>query len=124
MAGLAAAAVGLASLAVIVVALAFALYQLALPWAGAAGAAAVVAAVAAALLGSAALAIGLVARPKRRPAPARAEDWAGRALAFVREKPVLAISAAVAAGFLAVRNPRYLGEALRSFVDPGPKQRR
>ncbi len=46
---------------------------------------------------------------------------------FLREKPVVAISAAIGAGFLAVRNPRYLGAAVRSFLEgrepPGRKRR-
>ena len=47
-------------------------------------------------------------------------------MSFFREKPVVAISAALGAGFLAVRNPRYLGEVIRSFVEnrEPPKSRK
>ena len=41
--------------------------------------------------------------------------------------PVTAIAAAIATGFFAIRNPRYLGVAVRSFLegsDPETKRRR
>jgi hypothetical protein len=36
---------------------------------------------------------------------------------FFRDKPVVAVGAALGAGFLAVRNPKYLGAAIRSFIE-------
>ena len=113
-----------AGAAVAVVALAFALYALAEPKFGAAGASAIVAATTAALMGLGGLALALAARPKKRPAPPPAAEGAlERALAFIRQKPVLAGAAAVGAGLLAIRNPKYLGETLRAFLEgrPPPK---
>src|SRR5665213_1285019 len=89
---LAAAAAFATSASICVVALAFALYALVEPYVGRAGGAAIVAGAA----------VGGVAE---------------RVLRFVREKPVVAISAALGAGFLAVRNPRYLGAAVRAFFE-------
>ncbi|HEY5105411.1 MAG TPA: hypothetical protein VII73_01425 [Caulobacteraceae bacterium] len=116
--GLAAATAFSAAAATCVVALAFALFALVEPYVGRAGAAGIVAASAMFLLIVVALAVSLMARPKRRTstagAPAKALD---RAFNFVRQKPVVAITTAVAAGFLAVRNPRYLGTAVRAFME-------
>jgi hypothetical protein len=113
---LAAAAAFAASAAVFVVALAFALYALAQPFVGRAGAAAIVAGVAALIIGLSALFMGFASKGKRSKAapPSKAMD---RVIRFVREKPVVAISAALGAGFLAVRNPLYLGAALRAFFE-------
>ncbi len=116
--GLATAAAFAAAAAVCVVALAFALFALVEPYVGRAGAAAIVAGGAMLLLIVVALAVSMAARPKRRTAasgpPPKALD---RAFNFVRQKPVVAITTAVAAGFLAVRNPRYLGAAVRAFME-------
>ena len=115
---LAAAAAFAASAAVCVVALAFALYALVEPYVGRAGAAAIVAAVAALIIAGAALFVGAAAKAKRgRRVPAAVGGVVERLMRFVREKPVVAISAALAAGFLAVRNPRYLGAAVRAFFE-------
>jgi hypothetical protein len=49
-----------------------------------------------------------------------------RIIDFVRSKPVTSVGAAIAAGILVVRNPGYLGAALRSFLegaDPAPKKK-
>ncbi len=115
---LAAAAAFAASAAICVVGLAFALYALVEPYVGRAGAGAVVAAVAALIVALGALFIGGAAKGKRDRRPtAVAGGVAERILRFVREKPVVAISAALGAGFLAVRNPRYLGAAVRAFLE-------
>ncbi|MHB8530509.1 MAG: hypothetical protein ACYC8V_13500 [Caulobacteraceae bacterium] len=121
--GLAAAGAAFASVGIGLVALAFTLYDLVLPDLGPAGSAAVVAAAAAVILAVAGLMVALLARPKRLKSP-RDAGLGEKAMAFFREKPVLAISAAAAAGFLAVRNPRYLGHALRSFLEEGARRRR
>ena len=112
-----------AAAGVLVVALAFALYALVEPKFGAAGAAATVAGTTAGLMALGGLLIALAARPRKRVAPPAPEGVLERALAFIRQKPVLAGTAAVGAGLLAVRNPKYLGEVLRSFLDgkPPPK---
>ena len=115
---LAAAAAFATSASICVVALAFALYALVEPYVGRAGAAAIVAAVAALVVALAALFIGATAKSKRDNRPAAAVGGVvERVLRFVREKPVVAISAALGAGFLAVRNPRYLGAAVRAFFE-------
>lgn len=105
--------------AVAVVALAFAEYALLETWLTRAGAAACVAGTAALLIGIGALVVSTsgVAPKKPPPAPARSDAFLERAFDFVKEKPVVAIAAALAAGFLAVRNPGYLGAAVRSFIE-------
>ena len=58
-------------------------------------------------------------RPKRKPkTPPRSESLVERAIDFVKDKPIIAIAAAVGAGILAIRNPQYFGAAIRAFVDP------
>ena len=111
------------SAGVIVVALAFALYALAKPYVGAAGGAAVVAGAAALLIGAIGLAIGWAARPRRRKIR-EPESPLDRVVDFIRDKPVTSIAAAIAAGLMAVRNPGYLGAAIRSFVDGRERPRR
>lgn len=116
--GLAAAAALSASAAVCVVALAFALYALVEPSVGRAGAAAIVAGSAALIIALTAAFIGAAAGYRRGKAPPAATGGiVERAMRLVRENPVVAISAALGAGFLAVRNPRYLGAAIRAFVE-------
>jgi hypothetical protein len=104
------------SAGVCVVALAFALYALVKPYVGGAGGAAIVAGAAALLIGLIALVLSNMGRPPRRK-PTEPETFGSRAIDFIRDRPVLAIAAAIAAGLLAVRNPRYLGEAIRAFVE-------
>jgi hypothetical protein len=120
---LAAAAAFAAGAAICVVALAFALYALVQPNVGRAGAAAIVAGVAALLIALAGLFIGLAAKekPSKAVPPGSVVD---RVIRFVREKPVVAISAALGAGFLAIRNPLYLGAALRAFIEGRETPRR
>lgn len=115
--GLAAAAAFAAAAAVLVFALAFALYALAEPYAGRAGAAAILAGVTALLMAVTALLIGRAARPRKRDLPASAGSVVDRAFRFLKDNPAVAISAAVGAGFMAIRNPGYLGSAIRAFVE-------
>ena len=128
--GLAAAAVLATSAAIFVVALAFALFALVRPSIGPAGAAAVVAGAAALLVlaGAVALIVSarLAAAKRAKLAEQRGKDPAARLMNMVRDKPVTTIAAALGAGFLAVRNPKYLGAVLRSFMerpDPGKRRR-
>jgi hypothetical protein len=117
---LAAAAAFATSAAVCVVALAFALYALVEPYVGRAGAAAIVAGLAALIIALGALFLGAAATGKsgkRGKAQLAAGSVMERVIRFVREKPVVAVSAALAAGFMAVRNPLYLGAALRAFFE-------
>ncbi len=111
---------------VVVVGLISALYSLLAPSLGAAGATAVLVGVVAAAMAGGAGALYAMSRPKKvvavearveaQPSPAnRVVD----ALAdTVRERPVVVILAAVGAGVLAIRNPRYLASALRAFMAP------
>lgn len=121
---LAGAAVLAASAAVCVVALAFALYAGVEPTLGRAGAAGTVAGATALLAALVAGGLLLASRGKRRkivPQPER--KVLDRGLDFVREKPVIAIAAALGAGLLAIRNPDYLGAVVRAFVDGKPPKR-
>jgi hypothetical protein len=124
--GLIAAAMLAASASVLVVALAFALYALARPALGPAGAAAAVAGAAALLIGLLGLAIALAARARRpKPKTASMGGVVERIFELVRDKPIMAASAALGAGFMAVRNPTYLGSAIRAFLEgrPPPRQK-
>jgi hypothetical protein len=117
-----AAATLAAASAVVVVALAFALYALVEPYLGKPGAAATVALVTAILIAFAGMAMALAGRGgPRRAASTLSGGFLERALAFVREKPIVAASAAIAAGLMASRNPKYLGEAIRAFLEGSPK---
>ncbi len=121
---LAAAVAFTAAAGVFVVALAFALYAWVEPYVGRAGGAAIVAGVAALLLVLGALIAGAAAKGRRRKIVAPASGAADRVMRFLREKPVVAISAALGAGFLAIRNPRYLGAATRAFFEEREPPRR
>ena len=123
--GLVAAAALATSASVVVVALAFALYALVEPSVGRAGAAAIVAGGAAVLIALLGIVIGAAARSRRPKArPPVAGSVAERIFNFVREKPLMAVSAAVGAGFMAVRNPNYVGAAIRAFLDGRPPPKR
>ena len=117
--GLAGAAAFAASAAVSVVALAFALYALAEPYVGRAGAAAIVVGAAALLMALCAGVILIAARPRRRkPVAAKvAANMVERVLDFIREKPIVAVGTALATGLMAVRDPKYVGAAFRAFVE-------
>jgi drug/metabolite transporter (DMT)-like permease len=110
-----------AAAAVFVVALAFAFYALLEPLLGRAGAAASLAGVIAVLMALGGVFIGAGSRGKAKkpppPVAGRSDAFIERAFDFVRDKPAVAIVAALAAGFMAVRNPGYLGAALRSFLE-------
>ncbi len=116
-----AAAVLAAAGGVAVVALAFAIYAFAEPRLGRAWAATSVALIAMGFLLFAGLGLSLArrGRPVRTPAMT-AGGAVERIFAFVREKPILSVSAAIGAGLLSVRNPKYLGAAIRAFLDGDP----
>ena len=123
--GVIAAAAMAASASVLVVALAFALYALVQPSLGSAGAAAAVAGASAVLIGLLATAIALMARAKRpKPKLNASGGVVERIFELVRDQPVMAISAALGAGFLALRNPTYLGSAIRAFLEGQPPPKR
>ena len=105
----------------------FALYALVEPHLGAPGAAAVVAATAAILVALA----GMIAARKadsndRRQTAADAPDatLVDTILSLVRERPLLASGAAVAAGIYALRNPQLIAAVLKAFVDKPSNPRR
>jgi hypothetical protein len=115
--GLAAAAVLATCAAIVVMALAFALFALVRPQLGPAGAAAVVAGAAAGILLIIGVVLAVAGRPNAPKLVPKGNDPLARAVNFLKEQPVTAIMAAVAVGFLAVRNPRYLGVAARAFLE-------
>jgi hypothetical protein len=112
-------AAGLAALAaaagVCVVALAFTLYAAVLPAAGPAWASAIVAAAAAVLVALGAAIALLIANPPRRKGE-EPKDLSLRALDLAREKPVVAAIAIVAAGVVALRNPKITAALVGAFM--------
>ena len=116
---LAAAAAIAAAAAVGVFSAFFALYALVEPHLGAPGAAAVVAASAAILVALAGLIAARKADGDKRNMAAAAPDatMVDTILSLVRERPLLASGAAVAAGLYALRNPQLIAAVLRAFVD-------
>jgi hypothetical protein len=113
---LAAATMLAVSAGVIVIALAYALFALVKPYVGPAGASAIVALAAALLIGLIGLTFALMGRrPKRKLA--EPESVTERVVDFVKSKPITAVGGAIAAGILAIRNPGYLGSAIRAFLE-------
>jgi hypothetical protein len=104
------------SAGVVVIALAYALFALVKPYLGPAGASAIVALAAALLIGLIGLTFVLMGRrPKRKLA--EPESVTERVFDFVKSKPITAVGGAIAAGILAIRNPGYLGYAIRAFIE-------
>ncbi len=110
--------------AVAVVALAFAFYVLVEPRLGKAGAAAMVALATAALMVVGGLTLGWAGRKKPpKTALSTSSGLVERGLEFLQQKPMLAATAAVGVGIMAIRNPKYLGSVLRSFLDGQPPRK-
>ena len=107
-----------AGAAIALIALAFALYALVEPRLGPAGAAAIVALVMAVTMIVMALVLMSLGRgkPAKTPAPGSGNLF-DQGLTFLKQNPVMVVSAALGAGFLAIRNPKYLGAALRGFLE-------
>lgn len=123
---LAAAAAIAAAAAVGVFSAFFALYALVEPRLGAPGAAAVVAASAAILVALAGFIAARKVEGDKRHMAASAPDatLVDTILSLVRERPLLASGAAVAAGIYALRNPQLIAAVLRAFMDkPSPPKR-
>jgi len=110
---IAAAAAVAAAAGVLVVALAFALYALMRDAVGPAGAAAVVAGAAALLMVTLGVILAAMAGAFHRQ-PRLHE----RVASFVKEKPLTAAAAALAAGVVAFRNPKVLMAVALSFLEP------
>jgi hypothetical protein len=108
-----------AAAAVCVVAASFALYAVVKPWLGEAGAAAVVAGAFALVAVVVAWLATRKAAPKK-PAKAAEASTVDRLIDLAKDKPVIALGAAVAASaaaaFVAVRNPAVLSAVLAAFL--------
>ena len=111
---------------VLIVSAAFALYALLRTYIGPSGAAACVTLAAALLIGG--LALFLFGKAKGSSSKARDKGETGgglveRLTGLVSDKPVVAASAAVAAGLLAWRNPTLVSTLLR-VMEPRPADRK
>lgn len=104
-----------AAAAVVIVAASFAVYALAREWLGPAGGAAVVAGVFALV----AVVVALVALRKapvpRKAAPIEASP-VDRAIQLAKQRPLIALGAAVAAGVVIIRNPSLVTALVSAFV--------
>ena len=126
----AAAAAIAAAAGVAVVAAAFALYALVVPSIGAAGAAALVAGCAALLV----LLAGLIAAAKARGHATQQQAFAAdtgdmhgviaKVMEIVKQRPLMATGAALAAGVFAMRNPALLAILVKTLLDPRPPPKR
>ena len=107
---------------IILVALAYALYSLLKPSLGPAGASAAVAGIFGAVL----LVAGLIMlmRGRTHHEPKREEGVMDKAIAFAREKPLIAGGAALVASFIALRNPGMLATLAMGLMAPKPNNRR
>lgn len=110
------------SASVVAVALAFALYALVRPYVGDAGASAVVAGAFALILAIGGLAA--MPRGKKRPGTGTPQGVAEDLMELVRDKPIASAGVALAAGIMAMRNPRVIGEIARAFVQGNRKPKR
>jgi len=106
-----------AAVAVAVVACAFAVYALAKPELGPAGAAAAVAGGFALLLALGALAAWAQARPRTTKVKPGSDDTMARLIQMARERPVIAAGALVAGSIIAMRNPAITALVVKSFFD-------
>jgi hypothetical protein len=127
--GLVAGALFATCAAVIVVALAFAFYAFLEPFLGRAGAAASLAGLTGVILGLGGFFLMLGSRPRAPRKSERAatgfEHTVLRAFDYLKERPLVGIAIAAGAGFLAIRNPAYLGSVLRSMLEgEDPSSRR
>ena len=124
---LAAAAAIAAAAAVSVFAAAFALFAVLAPFLTPAGAAAVVAAVTAFIVAVAGLIAANRAEAKRvrhTPTP-EVNGFAERIVDIVKDRPILSIGAALAAGVFALRNPSFTAAVAQAFMasrQPPPRR--
>lgn len=113
-------ACGVAALAaaasVCVIALAFALYAALAPAWGPALAAAGVAGAATLLILLGGLIALLAANPSKLKKKSGSEDLPSRMIELAREKPLIAAAAIVAAGVVAVRNPKITATLMAAFM--------
>ncbi len=120
---LAAAAAIAAAAAVSVFAAAFALFAVLQPHLGVAGSAAVVAAVAALIVGIGGLVAALKVEDRthhhHQPAGPDGFAFAEKAIEMVKERPILTVSAGLAAGIIAFRNPALAAVVAKALLDAG-----
>lgn len=117
---LAAAAAIAAAAAVGVFAAAFALYAVVQTYLGPAGAAAVVAAVAALIVAVAGLVAARKADQRQAPRQGSAPDtfgFAEKVVEIVKDRPLLSIGAALAAGVFALKNPTLTAAVAKAFME-------
>lgn len=104
-----------AAAAVGVVAAAFAFYAALEPMIGRAWAAAAVCATAAVLIALGGLFAALAANPPRRKQPEQ-KDLTSKLFELAREKPIVAASAILAAGAVALKNPKITAAVVTAFM--------
>lgn len=116
---LAAAAAIAAAAAVGVFAAAFALYAVVEAHLGAAGAAAVVAAVAALIVAIAGFMAARKADQRQAPRNAAPDSFgfAEKVVEIVKDRPLLSIGAALAAGVFALKNPTLTAAVAKAFME-------
>lgn len=117
---LAAAAAIAAAAAVGVFAAAFALYAVVETWLGPAGAAAVVAAVAALIVAVAGLLAARKAEHRQAPQASATPDafsFAEKVVDVVKDRPLLSLGAALAAGVFALKNPTLTAAVAKAFME-------
>jgi hypothetical protein len=112
-----------AAAAVGVFALAFALYAALLPAWGPALAAAGVAAACALLILLGALSAFVAANPPRLKKKAGSEDLVAKAFVLAREKPIIAAAAILAAGAVALKNPKVTAALIAAFMAKPPAKK-
>lgn len=97
----------------------FALFAFIEPFVGTAGAAAIISGASALAVGVAGFVAARKAEGDHRPSATAAPDASmiELILGLVRDKPLLAAGAAVAAGVYALRNPALITAVIRAFVD-------
>jgi hypothetical protein len=108
-----------AAAAVCVVALAFALYAAVAPFVGPAWGGAIVAGTAALLIALGALVMLVAANPPK-PKAAEQKDTVTRLIELGRDKPIIAAGALVAAGVVAMRNPKIATALVAAFLAKRP----
>lgn len=110
---------------VFIIALAFALFAALAPSVGPSLAAAGVAGATLIIFLLVAIAALLAANPKPRRQPAPEADLTTRLVDLARDKPIIAAAALVAAGVIAVRNPKITAGLVAAFMaakPPGPRK--
>ena len=112
-----------AAAAVGVFALAFALYAALLPAWGPALAAAGVAGASVLLILLGALSAFVAANPPRLKQKAGSEDLIAKAFVLAREKPIIAAAAIIAAGAVALKNPKITAALVAAFMAKPPAKK-